>query len=374
MKPPSHDQEGIALVVVLLSLVVLGALVSISFLLGLGEMRLGRGYVGLHQALGNAEGGTAYAVTSWDPATYNAMPVGQPHSFSGKPPLGPGSFEGTLTRIGSLTFVAVADGFDARHKIRQRTGLIVKLNPLAADPKAALTTAGPIEIGPSSLVDGQDRKPAAWDCSKPGDSVIAGLLLAMNGQTSNPLRGCNGPPCILGTPRVVNDDSLSISDLMSLDGFSVESLEGLATKVIGGGPMRPGPRATGETCVTAARDNWGDPYVTNGPCGDYFPLVFSSGDLQVIGGRGQGTLVVAGDLSVGGGFHFVGFVLVKGTLVSSGTGNRFEGAVVVANGNKGESRLLGSTAIEYSSCALERAAIGSGRPKVLRERGWFQAY
>jgi len=374
MNSPSHDQEGIALVVVLVSLAVLGGLISISFMLGLGEMKLGRGYVGLQQAFGNAEGGAVHAVTGWDPATYNAMPVGQPHSFSGKPPLGSGSFEGTLTRTGRLTFVAVADGFDARNKITQRTGLIVRLNPLVADPKAALTTAGPIEVGPSSKIEGQDHDPAVWNCSKPADSVIAGLLVTMNRQTDNPLRGCTGPPCILGTPPIFNDESLSTSELMSLGGSGFESLKGLAAKVIAGGSMRPEPRATGETCVTAAQDNWGDPYVAEGACGDYFPLVFSSGDLQLIGGRGQGTLVVAGDLSVGGGFHFVGYVLVRGTIVSSGTGNRFEGAVVVANVNVGESRLLGSTTIEYSSCALERAAIGSGRPEVLREHGWFQAY
>lgn len=370
MKRLSDGQEGIALLLVLLSLVVLGGLVGVAFLLGLGEMRLGRGYVALRQALGNAESGAVHAVTHWNPETYDAMPIGHSHSFSGKPPSGPGSFAGTVTRTGHLTFVVVSDGFDAGGQIKQRIGLILRLNALEADPEAALTTSGPIEIGSSSVIDGRDRNPALWNCTKPARPPVAGLRLSL----SNPVRGCSGPPCLIGTPPIVNDDSLSVSELTSLDGHSFESLQAFATHVVSGGSMQPGPRATGATCVTAALENWGDPYVSEGPCGDYFPLVFSTGDLKLTGGRGQGTLLVAGDLTVGGGFHFVGLVLVKGTMVTSGTGNRFEGAVVVANGDLEESRLLGATAIEYSSCALERAAIGSGRPEVLRERGWFQAY
>jgi len=370
MKRLSDGQEGIALLLVLLSLAVLGGLVGVAFLLGLGEMRLGRGYVGMRQALGNAESGAVHAVTRWNPEAYNAMPIGQSLSFSGEPPSGPGSFAGTVTRTGNLTYVVVSDGFDAGGQIKQRIGLIVRLDPLKADPEAALTTSGPIEIGSSSVIDGRDRNPAVWNCAKPADSSVAGLRLSL----SNPVRGCSGPPCLIGTPPVINDDSLSIAELTSLDGYSFESLQALATNVIAGGSMQPEPLATGGTCVTAAPDNWGDPYVSEGPCGDYFPLVFSTGDLQLTGGRGQGTLVVAGDLTVGGGFHFVGLVIVKGSMVTRGTGNRFEGAVVVADGDLEQSRLLGATAIEYSSCALERAAIGSGRPEVLRERGWFQAY
>ncbi len=373
MKRSTGNQEGVALLLTLVALVILGGLTGIAVLLGLGENLLGRRYVGMHQALGNAEAGALHVVTNWDPTTYNRLPVGQPQSFSGKPPVGPGSWGGTLTRMGNLMFLVVAEGVDGKRSNRQRTGLIIRLNPLRADPQAALTNRGAIEIGPSSSIDGRDHIPAGWDCQIT-ETPLAGLRVAPAGQITNVISGCSGPQCLNGAPPVLEDSSLMVPELTRIDGQGFESLMELANQVISGGSLHPGPRVIGETCVTAARDNWGDPYVTTGPCGDYFPLVYSTGDLQLTGGRGQGTLVVDGDLSIGGGFHFVGLVLVRGTLASSGTGNRFEGAVMVANADLDVSRLLGTTTVEYSSCALERAGIGSGRPEVLQERGWFLAY
>ncbi len=374
MRTLPDGQKGIALLLVLVSIVVLAGLTTVSVLLAVGEMRLGRGYVALHQALGIAEGGAAYTVTNWNASAYNMLPVGESLTFYGKAPLGLGSFEGTVTRTGNLTFAAVSAGTGNRREANQRVGLIIRLNSLKAEAQAALTTRGHFQIGPSSLIDGRDRNPVLQNCSGRTDTTIAGVVLAVAGQGTDLLSGCTEPPCLLGAPPVLVDSSISDAELTSISGQNMESLMGLASHVIAGGSIRPAPSVKGETCVTAAPDNWGDPYVTKGPCGDFFPLVFSTGDLRLTGGSGQGTLVVAGDLSVDDGFHFVGFVLIEGKLVSSGTGNRFEGAVVVANRDHEKSRLLGSTAIEYSRCALERAGIGSGRPEVLRERGWFTAY
>jgi hypothetical protein len=167
---------------------------------------------------------------------------------------------------------------------------------------------------------------------------------------------------------------MTLPDLTMFNGLGFDDLRNLAGVLLSGGVIRPGPRLEGETCVTAAADNWGDPYVTEGTCGDYMPLVYSAGDLDVTGGRGQGTLVVDGDLTIGGGFHFAGLVVVRGTFVSRGTGNQLAGAIVVANTELKRSSLAGATTVRYSSCAVRRAQIGAGAPQALRQRSWFQAY
>jgi hypothetical protein len=128
------------------------------------------------------------------------------------------------------------------------------------------------------------------------------------------------------------------------------------------------------TCDRSAGTNWGAPHDARSPCFDFFPLIHSTGDLEIAGGSGQGILLVEGDLEVRGGFEFYGPVIVRGTLLVQGAGAHFNGGVIVANVNGGASALTGQASVNYSSCALTRSMLHNPsltRAALLAERAWI---
>ena len=365
-------ERGIAIMLVMIAMVIVAGLTTAALFLGIGEERTGRGYIRHQHAFAAAEAGVFYPVSNWNQTIYNALSVDDSVAFAGRLADGTGSFSGTLRRLNRTLYLVTAEGMEAGSRTRHSLGLIVRLHHLALTPRAALVTRGPLSIGPSSVVDGYDQPPSGWDCPTADPPVSALLIQPSDSTAYGPI--CANPPCLRGDPPILIDSSMTLPDLTMFNGLGFDDLRNLAGVLVSGGVIRPGPRLEGETCVTAAADNWGDPYVTEGTCGDYMPLVYSAGDLDVTGGRGQGTLVVDGDLTIGGGFHFAGLVIVRGTFVSRGTGNQLAGAIVVANTELKRSSLAGATTVRYSSCAVRRAQIGAGAPRALRQRGWFQAY
>jgi hypothetical protein len=250
---------------------------------------------------------------------------------------------------------------------------VARLYALEVEPKAALTMRGPLSVGSDAVLVGDDLDPMGWDC--PGET---GLVAALRLPPSDSIKSleilCPPASCVVGAPQIYADSSLTMDSLTTLDGLGLDQLRDLAWVVVPGGLVRPTPRASNETCVTAAADNWGDPYGADRPCGRYYPLVYVTGDLESRGGIGQGVLVVDGDLVVSDGFTFVGLVVVRGAFQSSGVGNRIHGALIVANTELAPISIKGASVVQYSSCGLHTALIASARPGLLRERGWFGAY
>jgi hypothetical protein len=97
------------------------------------------------------------------------------------------------------------------------------------------------------------------------------------------------------------------------------------------GSGTPAPTERGGTC--AETDPWsgGDPERPWRACGGHFALRSANGDLEVLGGSGQGILVVDGSLTLGAGARFYGLALVRGTLRVEG-GARLEGLAVATGG------------------------------------------
>jgi hypothetical protein len=240
-------------------------------------------------------------------------------------------------------------------------------------PRAALSLVGPLAVGAGATLSGVDSEPDGWRCEPVGKPVPA-VLLPLADSVAGLEIGCPEAGCLQGDPAVSVDSAAIESQTAVVSPVELDRLRRLATVVIAESTIRPEPTWTNETCVTARRDNWGDPYPLETPCRGYFPLVFVGGDLEIRGGRGQGVLVVDGDLMLTGGFTYAGFVLVSGQLMTEGVGNRIDGAVVVANRQRGPSWLGDGTSIHYSGCGLRRAALGAGQPKLLPGRSWLQAY
>ncbi len=81
------------------------------------------------------------------------------------------------------------------------------------------------------------------------------------------------------------------------------------------GSGTPTPTVAGGACAVSDPWNWGSPSAPAGPCGAHRPVIVSASTLQVVGGEGQGTLVVDGDLTLTAGARFYGVVLASGDLV-----------------------------------------------------------
>jgi hypothetical protein len=91
------------------------------------------------------------------------------------------------------------------------------------------------------------------------------------------------------------------------------------------------------------------------------------------GGRGQGVLLVDGDLDITGDFEFDGLIVARGSVRLSGGPIRISGAIV-AGTSDGKNTVGGAAAIRYSSCALTRALSAAAFVEPLGQRSWVQVY
>jgi hypothetical protein len=117
------------------------------------------------------------------------------------------------------------------------------------------------------------------------------------------------------------------------------------------------PSTTGGVCDPTNTKNWGEPWYppTAGAvvaCENYFPIMWAQGNFQFSSGRGQGILLVSGDFTASGGTTFTGLIIVRGSMTTSGGGIKASGAVLAYNQNNTKNTMSGSTAIQFSRCAL----------------------
>ncbi|MEO5800703.1 MAG: hypothetical protein ABIS00_14785, partial [Gemmatimonadales bacterium] len=127
--------------------------------------------------------------------------------------------------------------------------------------------------------------------------------------------------------------------------------------------------------------NFGEPLrasATVPQCQSYFPVVHGTGaQTKFAGGsRGQGTLLIDGDLELVGGFEWTGLIIVRNQIKVTGNGNKIYGAILAAgadvattNGSVG-----GNVDIHYSACAISKAINGASLARPLTQHGWAQVY
>jgi hypothetical protein len=249
-------------------------------------------------------------------------------------------------------FAALAPGGPER--VRDRTArLLWALSPLQriSEVVAAVEHGGGTQApsGAIGILDAGERRPfaAPVGCLDRGAALdSAGVLLAATART---LPAAPGLPAL----GLVGHDSLLAR---------VEARTG--------GSVTPGPVVEEGRCVTAAPRNWGSPGAPEGGCGGHRPAVAAEGDLTLVGGEGQGLLVVTGDLRLTAGARYAGLVLVAGDLVLDG-GAVLEGLARV----RGQVRVEGGARIRGMYCpallALE-AGAALRRPLLLPGGGWIR--
>jgi hypothetical protein len=258
----------------------------------------------------------------------------------------------------------------------RRVGTLLTLQIPELNMPGALTTRGLTKIGGSSEISGTDSLPTGWGCP-PAGATKPGIVTP-DASKVQPQGGCADYSCITGNPPVTQDPIAADTSTYFVYGdLAWDDLKAMGRNVGTGTLTGIGPTTSADgSCNRSDYRNWGDPSRNTpaGTCESFFSILYSPGDLSISGGKGQGILLVEGNLDVQGGFEFYGPVIVRGRLKTTGTGGHFNGGVMAANVDLEQNTVLGDAVISYSSCAISKALAGSAIPRVARGRAWVELF
>ena len=396
--PRLSDERGIALAVAIFALVIIGALVAGTFYAGRLEQRSGLNSLFAAQAAEAAEAGTAMAMNNWSTTTMAAIPVSTgaasaDDALQSNVALGGGAFyTTTVSHLSPSTFLIRSEGQrrDPAGTVlsRRLIGQIVRLVIPEIDIQGALTLQGSLTLSGSAEIDGTDHIPTGWggSCGAAGPAV-AGIRSNSSDVTTNGAN-CAGLGCVTGSPQLDVDPGVTNSTFTNFGSTTFAELAAasniqLTTGTYNGiGPDSMSvpvgsPVGTRGACRTSNIRNWGEVRTgvgTYSQCFDYFPIIYATGDVKINGGRGQGILLVDGDIEFAGGVEFYGPVIATGRVRSAGTGGHVFGGVMAQNVELDPNVITGNSVINYSNCAIQRALLGAGAVRAISERSWAQLY
>lgn len=384
------DERGMALAVAVFALVVVGALVAGAFFAGNLEQATGRNSVYAAEAADAAEAGAANVLSDWDQFNLNNIATGDSVLVPLTQSLGARvSVTPKVIRLNQDLFLVrtfakrtTAGG----STLAQRTvATVARLSYVSATAKAAVTVTKPVKFNGNAFnVIGNDSVPKGWagetGCATSGD--LAGIRSATTtGAASADNDNLFGVP-----PQVANDPTIN-SDFFNMFGDvtfaeltrSADIILPLTTPYNGAAPSLTAGMP--QRCNTADQLNWGEPHRTGADfksqCVNYFPIIYGSGTQLKLtgGGRGQGLLLVEGDLEIAGGFEWTGLIVAKGGIKISGNGNKITGALLAQDVALDDlNSISGNTTLQFSSCALSKAIKGSAFAEPLTSRSWVQIY
>ncbi|HYV97427.1 MAG TPA: hypothetical protein VE967_08250 [Gemmatimonadaceae bacterium] len=369
------NRRGIALTLSLMAMVAIAALVTGIMMTVQLETRTAEAQRRQNQSLAVADAAAGEVVALWQAGGYNNLATGASTALTGTSPNGTGTYTGSVSRINSELFLVDITGKDNKSAAKQRIGIMVKLRRLTFDANAALTTRGPGKIGGSTQIDGSDTRP--WSTCPPAGAAKPGIRHP-NTSELNFIGACNGASCVTGSsPSVQQDATVNDNTFFSYGDFDWAALSQNANYIFAAGTINGmAPTVTSGVCNIGSNQNWGEPHESGvgyvSQCRSYFPTVFINGDGHITGGRGQGILMVNGDLTVDGGFEYDGIVLVRGHLTSGGTGAHVTGGILAANIDLEQESVLGNAIFQYSTCALSAVQNGGAAGAQMRSRGWMQ--
>ena len=341
------DRRGVALALAVYALVVVVALVGAVFMVATTEQRSAEATRGIYQTLALAEAGASETIGAWDPRSFHSLRDYPRDSML----VGTGSFRGTIRKLNAgLFLIDIAAGrAGALGGVASRVGVVARIPP--PSPTLSALTVRDLEHLPASIaVDSSpDRpRPPAWqDCDSDPDTAGGGGIR-------------------VGAPD-------------GADEFGVGAYERWAAQaavVLPGARYQTYPSMRGDgRCDTTDPLNWGDPSRTT-DCAEYYPVIHVRGDAILAAGKGQGILLVDGNLRIEGSYQFFGLVLVQGVLEAMpgiDADARIWGTVRAARvaGNASASGVL---QVIGSNCAVHRALRASMPPRPLRSRAWSQLF
>ena len=378
MHTSPQSEKGMALMMSLGAIVIIGVLMGGVLFVATQDYRIGGNTVRMTRAAAAADLGLNRVPVAWNLAN-NQMQTGATLTMAFTAP-GGATANVIVTRLGGPFFWAVSEGYagsmGSQASGRRRYGTLFRLDLPQMNVLGAITTQGNTKVNGNVSVNGNDAAPAGWaTCGPTGQNMPGAAISPTTTATVNGSVTLNGNPPVLTTPAAGDTNTY-----FNYGSTNYQSLAAGANLTYPGGTLLTGvgPIAVGTLCQASANPaNWGDPNRATpaGACESYFPTIHVLGDLKVTTGRGQGVLLVDGDFTVAGNFAFTGVVIARGGLKMSGTGNKITGAVMAASVQVDDDvSLSGNTSLQYSSCALTAALSSSAYPKQAMQRAWVDMY
>jgi hypothetical protein len=274
----------------------------------------------------------------WESSTLDTLRVGALST----PPVGAGaeadaSWSTTVERLPTQFLIhAEARVGSAGTFSRSRVVAVARTLDRAAvlaELDAALKSEGQIVIAGAATMTAQDTSCTA---APPTGAALVTAVPPIMAQS------------VVVTGAIVVDSTLPWRDSLALGNAMWSDIAAIADRTESGA-ITPAPIVTAGTCNAAASANWGDPMLPASPCAGYFPLIYAAGDLTMIGGRGQGLLVVAGVLTMTGNAQFAGAIVARDGL-SVGPAARLRGAALSRAGYA----LVDDAEMVFSPCMLAK--------------------
>lgn len=356
----SVHPPGAALVGVVLLLLALGTLTTGLILISGQERLIARNAEEVLRIRIAAESGVRAVLSRWSTNEVREMATGEIHQFDTAMNSPAGILVATtIERLVGRQYLIRAEAIAENSGARARAGAIVEvLDDLDfwSEYPAALTTYGPVDVSSDTRVEGFDpRAVPADECLEHPIRIMEDLFGAAKRPALQVIDGEEVPTLRLG--RLERDHIAAMADRTA------------------GRTVVPRAHASATRCDFTAENNWGTPLQPLAPCGSYFPLIHAPGDLDVIGGEGQGILVVTGDLTLTDGAYFSGVVLVGGRLHMKENAH-IDGAVLVLESER-PSIIEGGASLAYGPCEIKNALTRSpvvDRPFFPTHHGWVPEF
>lgn len=403
--PPHSRLDGFALPMALLAMMVIGVVVTVGFYVA---ARKGRPAVRSDlsaEAFYVAQYGLEETLAEWRNPQLQAVAIEQrfePARVAASSGAAGGEYDIHVRRIGAQLFMVTSTGrvdADGRTASRRVATMVRTLDPRLPAP-SAVTTLGAIVLGDGAAVRGDAiadatcRPAGAATAAEEGSEVVDPAGVGERPAAGEGAEDGTGVVTldpgsvdeaslarITGSPPLARIGALDTAALDTFGDFTRRDLVALATREYEAGasernmaPVSRLDRRSGVArCDADVRSNWGDP-TGRGPCAHELPIIHARGDLDLHGGRGQGVLIVDGDLRASDGFTFYGVVVVRGSLELTGPESEIRGSVIVEGegGSEGDATVaLRGARIAYSTCRVARAFDAATRPRPLAGRSWM---
>jgi len=373
--PNLKSERGIALVVAIVALVVIGAIVAGTFFISSLEQKTAENSVDAAQAYQAAEAGIVKNVANWD--TGNNLLATDGGTTIAQDSVAPGTyFNVTISRLNSSLFFLRSVG--TRNGATQTLGMVLRTVTINPGVNAAVTAKGNVSVGGNASIDGTNTNPPGWSgcASAPNKGGI---------RTSGTV-STNGNPTIAGSPATIQNDS-SVNNALFQGPFN--EFKAMATMSLPGGNgngnyvtytgMVPSTTGSPAKCNRTDANNWGEPLRTGGgyvpECATYSPIIYFDGNVKVTTGRGQGILLVNGDFSIAGNFSWTGLVIVIGQVKTGNGTSNVSGAIMANDANIGDqTSFSGTPVVSYSKCAIDYVLNNTAIARPLAMRSWAQVF
>lgn len=373
-----ESRRGSALLLTLIVIVVLGALTMGGTMSSMQEYTAGRASLVGQRAFAVAEYGLNQEISNWKRGrnlpSPKGMAVGAIDSTSVFVAQGD-TARVRVTRLNENTFWVVSVGRasigNKSLESQRQTHMLVRIAYPAINPGGAIVTAGNITVKGSAEITGTNTNPAGWTqcASIPGRDTFAisyGPGKNVSIQKPNAVTGgTNADPMAADSNTYVRFGSESWQTLVAGADYTIP-----------GGTYSPEPIGTNTSCDYAAAGNWGEPLRTAGNivgCQDYFPIIYSQSSVHLSHGRGQGILLVNGDVQLNGNFQWYGLIIARDDIVKGNGTFDLWGSILSRNANvQDDNSITGNSNFQWSKCAVESALRGSAILTRTKERSWVQ--